>query len=328
MKNKLNLLLGLMFFISLLACSQNTDKNRNTEMDNRNTPLGFNELTPEEERVIIHKGTEMPFTGKYNKHSEKGTYICKRCNAPLYESTYKFASNCGWPSFDDEIEGAVKRVPDADGRRTEIICANCSGHLGHIFEGEGYTEKNIRHCVNSISMKFVPKEDEGKQAVSSQKTDTALFASGCFWGTEFYFEKAPGVVSVTSGYTGGNIKNPSYKEVSTGRTGHAETVQVIFDPSKTSYEEMAKLFFETHDPGQLNRQGPDIGTQYRSEIFYLNDEQKKTAEKLIGILKEKGHEVVTKLTKAGTFYPAEDYHQDYYAKSGGTPYCHKYEKKF
>jgi peptide methionine sulfoxide reductase msrA/msrB len=159
-------------------------------------------------------------------------------------------------------------------------------------------------------------------------TETAIFASGCFWGTEYYFQKAEGVISTTVGYIGGQKENPTYEQVCTGRTGHAEAIEVIFDPAITSYENMVKLFFETHDPGQLNRQGPDIGHQYRSGIFYLNDEQKSIAERLAATLQEKGHKVVTEITKATQFYKAENYHQKYYSKGGGSPYCHRYIKKF
>jgi len=119
--------------------------------------MAWNKLTSEEERVIEHKGTERPFTGEYTSNKAEGTYVCRRCEAALYRSEDKFESNCGWPSFDDNLPDTVRRVPDADGRRVEIVCANCEGHLGHVFEGERFTAKNTRHCVNSISMKFVPK---------------------------------------------------------------------------------------------------------------------------------------------------------------------------
>jgi peptide methionine sulfoxide reductase msrA/msrB len=286
----------------------------------------YKQLTLEEQRVILYKGTEAPFSGKYNEHFEKGVYTCKQCGAELFESSSKFRSECGWPSFDEQIPGRVKWQPDPDGRRTEIICANCGAHLGHIFLGEHLTAKNTRYCVNSISMDFIPAEQ--RQAQAKPKTERALFASGCFWGTEYYMQRAPGVISTTVGYTGGHVDNPTYKQVCTNTTGHAETVEVIYDPAKINYEALAKLFFETHDFTQLNRQGPDVGMQYRSAIFYLDDEQKQTAERLVQILRQKGYDVKTEITPAGRFWPAEDYHQDYYNRTGGTPYCHLYRKIF
>lgn len=278
----------------------------------------YNKLTPEEEQVIVHKGTERPYTGKYTDNKAEGIYTCKRCDAPLYLSKDKFDSGCGWPSFDDEIEGAVKRLRDADGRRIEILCNRCGGHLGHVFHGERFTSKNTRHCVNSISMNFVPKE----------KTKRAIFASGCFWGTEYHFQRTRGVLGTTVGYIGGHKDNPTYKEICSGRTGHAEAVEVIYDPGLVNYEQLTKLFFETHDPTQINRQGPDVGEQYRSEIFYVDNEQKEIAAKVIKLLEAKGFDVATKLTKATTFWEGEDYHQDYYTKKNGTPYCHVYTKRF
>ena len=309
----------LIFFVLIFLVSQTRMVRSQNQADKEDEKaMNYNKLTPEEERVILKKGTERPFSGKYYHHKEKGYYLCKRCDAALYKSENKFDSGCGWPSFDDELEGTVKRVPDADGIRTEILCNNCGAHLGHVFTGEKFTPKNIRHCVNSISLNFIPVE----------KTERAIFASGCFWGTEYHMQKKRGVMETTVGFTGGHTKNPSYKEVCTGTTGHAEAVEVIFVPDIASYEELAKLFFETHDPTQLNRQGPDIGEQYRSEIFYLNEKQKETALKLIDILKSKGYPVVTRVTPASEFYPAEDYHQDYYSKKNGTPYCHIYTKRF
>ena len=160
--------------------------------------------------------------------------------------------------------------------------------------------------------------NKAKVAVK-MSNETAIFSSGCFWGTEFYFQKAAGVISTTVGYTGGSIENPTYEQVSTGSTGHAEAVKVTYDPTKTSYENMVKLFYETHDQAQKDRQGPDVGTQYRSGIFYANDEQKAIAEKLTEELQSKGYKVLTEITKAGPFYKGENYHQDYYGKNGGKP---------
>ncbi|OHX65684.1 bifunctional methionine sulfoxide reductase B/A protein [Flammeovirga pacifica] len=280
----------------------------------------MNKLTPFEEWVIKNKGTEQPYTGKYYYHSEDGVYTCKRCDAPLYNSKDKFNADCGWPAFDDEIEGAIKKVEDEDGQRIEILCSNCDGHLGHVFKGEGFTSKNVRHCVNSVSLNF--------EAKKAEKLSTAIFASGCFWGTEYYFLRTKGVISCEVGYIGGVNENPTYEEVCSGKTGHAEACRVVFDANRISYESLAKLFFETHDPTQLNKQGPDIGTQYRSEIFFLDENQKSTAFILIAQLKAKGVDVVTKVTEATTFYIAEDFHQDYYEKTAGKPYCHIYEKKF
>ncbi len=281
------------------------------------------ELSKEEARVILFKGTEAPFTGKYNMFFDKGTYVCKQCGTPLYRSSDKFKSDCGWPSFDDEIPGAVKRLPDADGRRVEIECATCGAHLGHVFTGEGFTDKNTRHCVNSISLDFVPVTIN-----TEVKTETAIFAGGCFWGVEYYLQKTEGVLSTEVGYIGGYMKNPTYEDVCSHTSGYAEAIRVIFDPSKTTYETLAKLFLEIHDPTQVDRQGPDVGDQYRSEIFYLNQEQKEIAEKLINILQKKGLKIATKVTEATTFWPAEDYHQDYYEKNGHEPYCHRYMKRF
>jgi peptide methionine sulfoxide reductase msrA/msrB len=315
MKKTYLLLIFATLFLNM--CAQG---NQNKTIQIKPNMMEFNALTPDEERVILHKGTERPFTGEYLNNKEAGTYLCKRCNAPLYRSEDKFESDCGWPSFDDEIEGAVKRVRDADGRRTEIICNNCGAHLGHVFLGEGFTQKQTRHCVNSISMKFLPAKQDGQAK--------GYFASGCFWGTEYFFMKAPGVKQTNVGFMGGHVNNPTYEQVCQKNTGHLETTEVIFDPEKTTYEEMVKLFFETHDFTQTDGQGPDIGPQYRSCIFYVDESQKAIAEKYFDILRGKGYRVATMLKPATTFWKAEDYHQQYYEHKGSTPYCHKYTKIF
>lgn len=281
------------------------------------------QLSDEEKNVLIHKGTERPFVGKYTNEKSRGIYTCKVCDAPLYDSSTKFDSGSGWPSFDDAIEGAIKRIPDADGRRVEIVCANCGAHLGHVFEGEGFTAKNTRHCVNSISLNLVKKPD-----AKANNLSYAYFAGGCFWGVEYYLQKLDGVKEVISGFMGGHVKNPSYYEVVRTDTGHLETVEVVYDSSVISYEEIAKTFFEIHDPTQTNGQGPDIGEQYLSAIFVSSDEERKTVESLIEKLEAKGYKVATKILEKSEFYAADESHQDYYDKKGSKPYCHGYVKRF
>lgn len=276
-----------------------------------------NNLTASEQNIILHNGTEPAFTGAYTHHSEPGTYLCRQCNQPLFKSEDKFSSHCGWPSFDDEIENSVTRSIDADGKRIEITCSNCNAHLGHVFDNEGFTSKNIRHCVNSASLYFIPVKVN-----QSTKLERAIFAGGCFWGVEYYMQKERGVIHTAVGYIGGQTENPTYEAICTKSTGHAEAIEVFFDVEIMSYEKLTRIFFEIHDPTQINRQGPDVGEQYRSEIFYLNETQKQTAEKVIKILRANNYKVVTKVTPATKFFVAEDYHQNYYDNKGTKPYCH------
>lgn len=316
------LMLMITFMTACSAESPLSEDSGNSTTIRKEETMTYRTLSPEERAVIIDKGTERPYTGKYYLNKEKGAYLCRQCDAPLFRSDDKFESGTGWPSFDDAIPGAVRQIPDADGRRTEIVCANCGGHLGHVFFGESFTSKNARFCVNSISLSFEPAD---KPVTATEK---AIFAGGCFWGVEYHFKRLKGVLSTRVGYTGGTTEHPSYKQVCSGKTGHAEALEVEFDPKLVSYEELAKLFFEIHDPTQFERQGPDVGTQYRSAVFYVNDEQRRITESLIRQLEEKGYRVVTEVRKATEFWPAEDYHQDYYEKTGHHPYCHIYQKRF
>lgn len=280
--------------------------------------MEYRELTPEEEYVIVHGGTENPYTGEYVDTFEDGVYTCRRCGNLLYRSEAKFGAHCGWPAFDAAIEGAVETRPDQDGTRTEMLCASCGAHLGHVFTGEGYTETDTRHCVNSISMDFIP----------SGRTGTVYFAGGCFWGVESAFDHTSGVLEAQSGYMGGSTANPSYSEVCSGVTGHAETVKVVYDTSAVSFRELAMIFFEIHDPTQVNQQGNDTGTQYRSVVFYTTNEQLAVLEELVGVLQDRGYDVVTQLIPAGDFWLAEDYHQDYFDSNGISTSCHIRVRRF
>lgn len=278
-------------------------------------------LTPATQRIICNKATERPNTGAYNTVVNQGTFLCRRCGIALFRGSSQFSAGCGWPSFDEEIAHAVQRKPDPDGQRTEILCARCEGHLGHVFTGESFTPKNIRHCVNSASLDFVVDDEV-------LDTEEAIVAGGCFWGVEHFLKQLPGVIAVESGYTGGHTLDPSYEQVCSGTTGHYEAVRVLFDPMQIEYHEIIKRFFEIHDPTQKNGQGPDLGSQYQSAVFYFNQEQFDEASILIERLKKNGYSVATKLLEAKAFWPAELYHQEYYSKHNKLPYCHQPENRF
>ncbi|MDD4819729.1 MAG: bifunctional methionine sulfoxide reductase B/A protein [Flavobacteriales bacterium] len=312
----------LLILITIIACSLSVvmcaQNKKDTIMKEKMPPL-----TKAEKSVLEEKATERPFTGKYNDFNEKGTYVCRKCGAELYRSEDKFNSGCGWPAFDDEIKGAVLRKTDPDGMRTEILCAKCGAHLGHVFLGEGLTDKNTRHCVNSVSMVFRPD-------ITIHEKDTlqtVVFASGCFWGTQYWFAKQKGVISSQVGYAGGWVKDPTYEQVCTGQTGHHEAVRVVYNPSEVSFDELLRLYFNTHDVEQTDGQGPDKGAQYLSAIFYTTASQKDEAEKMLERLREKGLKPATRLIPLDIFYPEkQEYHNMYYQKKGSAPYCHFYNE--
>lgn len=334
--------------LTISACGQtsNSKKEMNTN-DEKNiiqkTDAEWKkQLTDEQYYVLRQKGTESPFTGKLLLNKEKGVYKCAACGNELFTDDMKFDSHCGWPSFDKEIKGGkIKTVEDNSlgMKRVEILCAKCGGHLGHLFD-DGPTETGLRYCVNSASLEFVKEEDLKVTPENNLSTiDTITLGGGCYWCVEAVYEMLKGVIKVESGFSGGMVKNPSYKEVCNGTTGHAEVVQITFDKTKTSIDEILKVFFTVHDPTTLNQQGADIGTQYRSVIFYRNESQYKIAKSIIDTLNKEnvyGKPVVTQLAPYTVFYKAEDYHQNYYNQNKEEPYCRmviqpkieKFEKVF
>ncbi len=296
-------------------------------------------LSADQFRITRGKGTERAFCGNLLDNKKDGVYSCVCCGLPLFSSTSKYHSGTGWPSFFQGIspENIAEHSDTSMGMtRTEILCARCDGHLGHVFE-DGPRPTGLRYCLNSESLKFTEKKDLAKLAdpaagnPSASKATSmsepkpvvdkngsqlakAVFAGGCFWCVEAVFEELDGVKEVISGYAGGSKETADYKTVCTGTTGHAEAVQILYDPSKISYEKLLEVHFAMHDPTTLNRQGADTGTQYRSAIFYANVEEKQIAKAFIDDLtdaKVYPRPIVTTLEPLKEFYPAESHHQNY-----------------
>jgi len=269
-------------------------------------------LTPAIYEVMRNHDTEPAFCGTYvaQKKNGVGTYHCAACAAPLFTSDTKFESGTGWPSFFQPLPKRVgEKADNSYGMiRTEVHCARCDGHLGHLFN-DGPPPTGMRFCINAIAMDFKARP----------VTQKATFGAGCFWGVEATFRDVKGVVDARVGYAGGTTKNPTYEDICYKNTGHAEVVEVDYDPTVVTFDQLLEVFWDNHDPTTLNRQGPDVGSQYRSAIFTYSPEQRTTAlasKAAQDAAKRFKRSIVTEIVDAPVFYVAEEYHQRYLEKNG------------
>jgi peptide methionine sulfoxide reductase msrA/msrB len=292
-------------------------------------------LTPQQYSCVAENGTERAFQNAYWDHKEDGIYVDLLSGEALFSSLDKFDSGTGWPSFSKPLVSQHVRFKEDRSHgmvRTEVRSARGDAHLGHVFE-DPRPKTGMRYCINSASLKFVPLAEMSAQgygehlfAFAAKKGwETAIIAGGCFWGMEQLLKRIPGVLETQVGYSGGTLEHPKYEQVKTGKTGHAEAVQILFDPTKTSFEKILLEFFRMHDPTTRDQQGNDRGSQYRSAIFYSSPAQKKTAEAVrerVDRSKKWGKPVVTEIAESKGFWLAEDYHQKYLDKNPGGYTCH------